>query len=418
MIEEKVNIEQEIYELCEQIENINNENQKQIKKIVDMDKQNYVTKKIKKIIRYINGIELALELDNDKNIIKEKLNIIYTAEQTISDILADDPENVDEINKRINSIINMIKEIEPLVTSMFDLSIYLQKNGIKNNVALYRTELNNLNDEISSIKENTEEEFRVIKETKMQELSEINKKQEEVKNDIDNQFVDFTRKMEEFDKSIKQKDEEISALKEESDNKLKNIEESYKTKFEELEKKANQDFDKLKEDIGKKDEKISELIGLIGNKANIGEYKSNADKAHTERIRWQIATVIIFGLAFLLMGIITYSTKDYNITTLARYIVSVILLGMSGYTGKQASNQRKDEVYYRKQQLELSSIDVYLDNMPETTRIEIKKELSSKIFGQASETYKSKYDDNTNETLDKIVKLVENLSNNITKNNR
>lgn len=400
MIEEKVNIEQEIYELCEQIENINNENQKQIKKIVDMDKQNYVTKKIKKIIRYINGIELALELDNDKNIIKEKLNIIYTAEQTISDILADDPENVDEINKRINSIINTIKEIDPLVTSMFDLSIYLQKNGIKNNVALYRTELNNLNDEISSIKENTEEEFRVIKETKMQELSEINKKQEEVKNDIDNQFVDFTQKMEK------------------SDNKLKNIEESYKTKFEELEKKANQDFDKLKEDIGKKDEKISELIGLIGNKANIGEYKSNADKAHTERIRWQIATVIIFGLAFLLMGIITYSTKDYNITTLARYIVSVILLGMSGYTGKQASNQRKDEVYYRKQQLELSSIDVYLDNMPETTRIEIKKELSSKIFGQASETYKSKYDDNTNETLDKIVKLVENLSNNITKNNR
>ena len=98
-----------------------------------------------------------------------------------------------------------------------------------------------------------------------------------------------------------------------------------------------------------------------------------------------------------------------------RYIVSVILLGMSGYTGKQASNLRKDEVYYRKQQLELSSIDVYLDDIPQETKILIKKELSNKIFGQAGETYKSKYDDNTNETLDKVVKLVENLSRIITK---
>ena len=66
-------------------------------------------------------------------------------------------------------------------------------------------------------------------------------------------------------------------------------------------------------------------------------------------------------------------------------------------------------------QLELSSIDVYLDDIPQETKILIKKELSNKIFGQAGETYKSKYDDNTNETLDKVVKLVENLSHTITK---
>ena len=157
------------------------------------------------------------------------------------------------------------------------------------------------------------------------------------------------------------------------------------------------------------------MIGLIGNKANIGEYKSNADKAHKERIIWQILTVIIFFVAFLLMGLITLFTKDYNITTLARYVVSVILLGMSGYTGKQASNQRKDEVYYRKQQLELSSIDIYLDNIPDTVKVEIKKELSNKIFGQAGETYKSKYDDNSTETLDKMNKILTTVIENIKK---
>ena len=58
---------------------------------------------------------------------------------------------------------------------------------------------------------------------------------------------------------------------------------------------------------------------------------------------------------------------------------------------------------------------VYLDDIPQETKILIKKELSNKIFGQAGETYKSKYDDNTNETLDKVVRLVENLSHTITK---
>ena len=178
-----------------------------------------------------------------------------------------------------------------------------------------------------------------------------------------NQLNDFTEKINELEKTIEDKNAAIENTKENYNKIINELQESYSNKISEFENSAKQDFDNIKAEIEKKDEKISELIGLIGNKANIGEYKSNADKAHSERIKWQIATVIIFIVAFALMGLITLFTKDYNIATLARYIVSVILLGMSGYTGKQASNLRKDEVYYRKQQLELSSIDVYLDDI-------------------------------------------------------
>ncbi len=134
--------------------------------------------------------------------------------------------------------------------------------------------------------------------------------------------------------------------------------------------------------------------------------KSNADNAHAERVKWQIATVIIFGVVFAMMFFITILTKNYNITTVVKYIVSVILLGMSGYTAKQASNLRKDEVYYRKQQLELSSIDVYLDDMPDTLKEKIKENLSNKMFGQARETYQNKYDEETNNILEKDTKIL------------
>ena len=68
-------------------------------------------------------------------------------------------------------------------------------------------------------------------------------------------------------------------------------------------------------------------------------------------------------------------------------------MGAATYTAKQASNSRKDEIYFRKQELELASIDVYLENMNDDSCEEIKKTLATKMFGQAQNTYTNKYDE-------------------------
>jgi len=417
MVEEKISIENEIYELCEEISRINSGSIKKLKK-VEEEKTVFINNKIRKIIKYINNSELTFEMSSTKILLKEKLNSILLAEKTISQILNDEPENISEIGKRMDSIINTIKELEPIVNSIVDVSVYMARDGIKNSIQLYKRELKNLTTEIEELKNKTTDEFKKIKENDDNELEIISKKQEETQNNINDQIVEFNAKISELQNTIDLKNEELESLKDSYNKTLVDIQQNYENKIMSLESQATDDFDKIKEDISKKDAKISELIGIIGNKANVGEYKTNADKAHTERVRWQIATVVIFGIAFVMMGLITLLTKDYNITTLARYVVSVILLGMSGYTAKQASNQRKDEIYFRKQQLELASIDIYLDDMPDDIKVEIKKELSNKIFGQAGETYKNKYDDNSNETIDKISKIIENMANVITKNNR
>ena len=412
MVEEAISLEEELYTICEEMEDLYKST---IVEYVDDDKVAYIGNKIKKIKKYINNSELVCELASDKDKIKNNINAIITAEKTIGQVFMDDPNNIQEIRNRLDSIVSSIKEIEPLINSFIDLSSYLNREGIKNGIQTYKRGLNKINSTIAELEEKTISDFQNLQEEENNKINQLSVRQDEFKTNIDNQLTDCSEKIKQFEQLIEEKNNEIETTKENYTNAISKLQESYQNKMLEFENNAKQDFDNIKAEIEKKDEKISELIGLIGNKANIGEYKSNADKAHSERIKWQIATVIIFGVAFILMGIITLFTKDYNIATLARYIVSVILLGMSGYTGKQASNQRKDEVYYRKQQLELSSIDVYLDDIPLETKIQIKKELSNKIFGQAGETYKNKYDDNTNETLDKIVKLMENLSNTITK---
>ena len=108
---------------------------------------------------------------------------------------------------------------------------------------------------------------------------------------------------------------------------------------------------------------------------------------------------------------VTIKSKDYNKFTIFKYIISAILMGASTYTAKQASNSRKDEVYYRKQELELASIDVYLESMEPANREEIKKNLSTKMFGQAQNTYTNKYDDKKGFSSDDVVKIIESLKN-------
>ena len=110
----------------------------------------------------------------------------------------------------------------------------------------------------------------------------------------------------------------------------------------------------------------------------------------------------IILIAFGLMLYVTITSKDYNKFTIFKYIVSAILMGAATYTAKQASNSRKDEVYYRKQELELASIDVYLENMEPENREEIKKTLSIKMFGQAQNTYTNKYGDKKGFSVDEI----------------
>lgn len=365
----------------------------------------YINNRITKFNIIMNLSELEYELPELKNDLMSKYSSLLSYMKTLIEYIGSDSVDEYTINNKVNSIVDCIKQLDKLIQGLYNpVFSSFDKLSVRKKVSQYKRELTKISADAENQAIGIKEKLEALENSAKIEFENIENKQNNYQKDLDEKMSAVNTKMFDYDKLFEEKNNEISSIKEE-----------YNKKYEEMASDSKHKFELLEEEIRKKDDKISELIGLIGNKANIGEYKSNADKAHKERIIWQILTVIIFFVAFLLMGLITLFTKDYNITTLARYVVSVILLGMSGYTGKQASNQRKDEVYYRKQQLELSSIDIYLDNIPDAVKVEIKKELSNKIFGQAGETYKSKYDDNSTETLDKMNKILTTVIENIKK---
>ena len=371
-----------------------------------------VRKKLIGIKAVLNISELEFEYYEKKEKLYRDLDNILRSEEIIINELSLNEPNNDNIESEFNNIKLNIDEIEKAMYAYVNYLLLVGKNyNIKDHIKSYKQKLTC---EINNISTVCDEKLKEISEQiklKESELSELTLKKEEnmlveKEKDITTKFNDLNNKN---DQMSQETENQINQIKDNALDSYSAIEKNIKEKYNELEQQTKDKFDILEKEIEAKDTEISNLIGIIGNKANIGEYKSNADNAHAERVKWQIATVIIFGVAFVMMSFITILTKNYNITTVVKYIVSVILLGMSGYTAKQASNLRKDEVYYRKQQLELSSIDVYLDDMPDTLKEKIKENLSNKMFGQARETYQNKYDEETNNILEKILKILKKL---------
>lgn len=356
-------------------------------------------------LRNIDAITSSIDEDLYSALIEQNYNSL---KKSCEGFVLGQRNYISEMQTATNSIINDI-------IRYVDFNLLLgNKSGIKNNIRNYKYEITRQNHlieaEVSEVmtiiqekKKNLEEEDSSLNSL----FSSFNEKLKE----LDNKYVSLTN---DFGTLLTQSSNKVETLI--NDEKLKldenynNSANDYKNKFDELSREYQGKFSNLYSEITKKDNQISKLLDIVGEKARIGEYKRNADIARKERIVWQIVTIVLFLLAFILMLYVTMCS-DYNKFTILKYVVSAILMGAATYTGKQASNLRKDEVYYRKQELELSSIDVYLENMQPENKEEIKKELSSKLFGQAQNTYTNKYEEKKEFSVEDIVKILETLKN-------
>lgn len=395
--------------------------------MVETEEQYKFKEKIKQIEEYIIDYEFS---PSDVNKIKKILFKMRSIDSITSNIDEDLYFNLisskynqltDYCSRFITGQHNYLQNILDTTSSILsDISQYIDYNvlfnnkvGIKNSIKSYKSE--------------------ITKQSKLAELEtsklidEINEKKQELedKNSNINQVIsNFDIKLKELEvKNTKlyndvevlsnQSKEKIESLIETEKNKLENNyvqeQENIKIKFEELSKQYCEKFNNLHSEIKQKDEQISKLIDIVGEKARIGQYKKNADSSRIERFVWQGITLVLFVASFVLMFWVTVATKNLDKYVLFKYIVSAILMGAATYTGKQASNSRKDEVYYRKQELELASIDVYLENLSPENKEEIKKELSSSMFGQAQKTYTNKYDEKKVFSTEDIIKIIETL---------
>ncbi|QDG49517.1 DUF805 domain-containing protein [Persicimonas caeni] len=137
-----------------------------------------------------------------------------------------------------------------------------------------------------------------------------------------------------------------------------------------------------------------EALGYIGAPALARGYQDAANRARRSAFWWHVLAVLGFlgliGFAVVVFSAAGPSTETAVPETVAwmgiarRVFFSTAILLFTGYAGKQASNSRKDELQFRRTELELIALGPFLADLPDDKRTSVKQKLAQRFFGEES----------------------------------
>ena len=153
----------------------------------------------------------------------------------------------------------------------------------------------------------------------------------------------------------------------------------------------------------KKNEAI-QIVGIIADTGLVGKYKAEADLEKTSGILWRR---IGFGLMLLPLVMVFYTvfefTHDIDFKLAIFRFLAVAALSLPSILALQEMRRHFiTSQICRNKELELVSLNPYLDKLPDNEKTLIKKELAKKYFGGNEITQK------TGKELDVSIKLDKN----------
>jgi hypothetical protein len=157
--------------------------------------------------------------------------------------------------------------------------------------------------------------------------------------------------------------------------------------------------------LDEKKAKAEELVHVIANTGMTGGYQRVANTEQWTARFWQlVALVAMSGLiGFAIYAAANTVGKDFQWPIFAGRSIVAVACGILGtYAARQAQKHLEFERQNRRLQLELASIDPYLASLPDDKRIEVKRQLAERFFGQPINTDLT--DEKTAGTLLDVVK--------------
>ncbi len=147
-----------------------------------------------------------------------------------------------------------------------------------------------------------------------------------------------------------------------------------------LSKQANDLVGKLEE----KKKEASDLVQIIGNIGITGNYQKIANQEQEAADTWRkYAIILMLGMVVAVSATILLSIEngfDWKMVVF-RLMATVVLVIPAAYAARESSRHRSLENLNRKAELELASLDPYLEKLPEEKRHAIKESLTEKFFG-------------------------------------
>lgn len=142
----------------------------------------------------------------------------------------------------------------------------------------------------------------------------------------------------------------------------------------------------------------SDLLQIIGNIGITGNYNKIAESEKKSAENFRMIAIFLMILVAISVAVLTW-----HITSVAtdiklehaifRFVAGFSLLIPAAYAAKEAAKHRDAELRNRKFELELASLEPFLEKLPEEKRNNIKEKLTERFFGQNIDVVKT--DSNT-----------------------
>lgn len=229
--------------------------------------------------------------------------------------------------------------------------------------------------------------------------------------------------VEEQQKHLASLESEISAKLTELQSSFANSQNNRQSQFDTLiENSKTENKKTLNELIGTTDQKIEYIEGkrkeaertvhLIGNIGVTGNFRGAATREARSANIFRIVALSCFLCmvgVILYMGFVSLHEKFDLWLAVFRFAIGFAFLVPGVYAARESSKHRQLENHNRKAELELASIDNYLQSLPDDKRNEIKSELSVKYFGGSDGTTGTESDVTSKSLIDLLTASIKAL---------
>lgn len=180
-----------------------------------------------------------------------------------------------------------------------------------------------------------------------------------------------------FEKSQLERQSEVESL-------IASATKDFKQKVDELSSSAASTIDALNE----KQDDAARIVSLIGNIGVTGNFRgaATAERRSANTFRYiALACFLAMVGVVLYMGFIALHERLNIWFAVFRLGFGFAFLVPGIYAAKESSKHRRLENRNRRAELELASIDAYLDSLPDDKKAELKASLTEKYFGSHAE---------------------------------
>ena len=362
-------------------------NSEEVKENIDLETFSFY----ESVSQYIaDRLRLTIPVLVQENELNSLSNEIEAGLQQINSFIGNgNAGHLTNVNNNFNSALNRTRNFPlPFAKNDFNFSKAIAnfQDSVRQRYESLEQENSELKQEINELKSDLETkttEFQSDLESKQEELRRLSESLVEKEGLIQALTEEYQEKHDSVRNSFQ---ETIESDREEYREEINEQQNTFRTEIDYLKEKIDTDTSDLVSKLKKKLEDAKKIVNIVGNVGVTGNFQKIADDHKSTADTLRIVAIVFMSI---LSGLLIYTIWDIRhgenfdwIKSLIRVIAAAALSYPATYAAKESSKHRKLESFNRRNELELASIEPFIELLPEDKKQQIKSKLVEKYFGK------------------------------------